>query len=384
MSGVRWREFLPFDAPLAAYVRQADELFTGWQSGDAGAIGIFRTKHPKFLDDKIPWLERRMTDEDVRATPIDRDDAAMALARAYDFRDWAALEQWVSEVTVAGSPVWRFENAADAIVTGDAVRLRRLLSEDPELVHARSTRVTHFDPPVHRATLLHYLAANGVEGYRQRSPANAVEIAVILLDAGADPNALQGSYGSENTTMAMLVSSEPPRTAGVLLGILHALIDRGASVAPLGTGHCADPVMTALIFGNADAALALEQRGANVSTLPAAAALGRIDVVTRLLPLASSAERHRALALAAQHGRTDVVRVLLDAGEDPDRYNPEGYHAHATPLHQSIANGRFETAKLLIERGARIDIKDRIYQSTAMGWAEYCNQPAIAELIRGS
>ena len=48
------------------------------------------------------------------------------------------------------------------------------------LVHARSERVTAQDPPVHRATLLHYLAANGVEGLRQRSPANAAEIARLL------------------------------------------------------------------------------------------------------------------------------------------------------------------------------------------------------------
>lgn len=71
------------------------------------------------------------------------------------------------------------------------------------------------DATTSRATVLHYLAANGVEGYRPRSPANAVELATILLDAGADPNALQDSYGGSDTTMAMLVSSSPPKAAGV-------------------------------------------------------------------------------------------------------------------------------------------------------------------------
>ena len=60
--------------------------------------------------------------------------------------------------------------AVDAVVTGDVAALERLLRENPELVRARSTRE-------HRATLLHYVAANGVEDYRQKTPRNAVEIA---------------------------------------------------------------------------------------------------------------------------------------------------------------------------------------------------------------
>ena len=58
---------LPFDAPLADYVRQADSLLAGWQGGDETAIRVFRESHPKFLDEKIPWLQRHMTPEEVRA-----------------------------------------------------------------------------------------------------------------------------------------------------------------------------------------------------------------------------------------------------------------------------------------------------------------------------
>jgi hypothetical protein len=49
--------------------------------------------------------------------------------------------------------------------------LESLLRGNPELVRARSPRITDSDPPVHRSTLLHYIAANGVEGYRQKIPA---------------------------------------------------------------------------------------------------------------------------------------------------------------------------------------------------------------------
>jgi ankyrin repeat protein len=77
-----------------------------------------------------------------------------------------------------------------------------------------------------------------------------------------------------------------------------------------------------------------------------------------------------------------VVKLLLDAGEDPNRYNPPGFHAHATPLHQAVWTGQLEVVRLLVERGARLDIKDTIYRATPLGWAEYGKQGAIAEYLR--
>jgi ankyrin repeat protein len=372
---------LAFDAPLSAYVAQAEGLLAGWQAGDETAISVFRRCHPRFLDTRIPWLQRQMTADEVRATPIDRDEALLALARSYDFADWQRLAELVEAVRQPASPVARFERAVDAVIDGEVATLRQLLQDDPELVRARSTRVTHFDPPVHGAMLLHYVAANGVEGYRQRSPKNAAEVVTILLDAGADPDALCDSYGSRCTTMALLVSSTPPARAGVQVPVLNVLIDRGASVGPRGEGHWTSPLMTALVFGFTDAARALVERGAPIDTLAAAAGLGRADDVRRMLPSASADDRHRALALASQLGHSGVVGVLLDAGEDPNRYNLPGTHAHSPPLHQAIAAGHLEVVKVLVERGARLDLKDTIYHGTPLAWAKYCDKPAIAEYL---
>ena len=372
---------LPFDAPLSDYVAQADALFAAWKAGDEHAIDLFWSRHPKFLDDKIPWLRRPMSLEDVRLTPIAREDASLALARWYDFADWTRLVEHVEAVSKPG-PVARFEAAVEAVIDGNIPALRTLLQEDPDLVRRRSTRVTHFDPPVHGAMLLHYLGANGVEGYRQRSPKNAAEVAKVLLEAGADPDALAALYGGQCTTMALLVSSTPPAHAGVQVALVETLIDHGASITPKGEGEWVSPVETALVFGKQDAAQALVRRGAPVETLAAAAGLGDLDKVRRMLPDANDIDRHRALALAAQLGRAEVVSVLLDAGGDPNRFNPPGTHSHSPPIHQAVAAGHLDVVKLLVERGARLDIKDTIYQSTPLGWAQYLDRPAIAAFLR--
>ena len=44
--------------------------------------------------------------------------------------------------------------------------------------------------------------------------------------------------------------------------------------------------------------------------------------------------------------------MLLNAGEDPSRYNPVGCHAHSTPLHQAALAGHIGVVRLLVQRGA--------------------------------
>ena len=111
-----------------------------------------------------------------------------------------------------------FESAVEAVITGDAAALQSLLGENPELVGARSTRE-------HRATLLHYVAANGVEDYRQKTPKNAVEVAKILLNRGAEVDALAEMYGGRYTTMSMLVSSCHPAKADLQVALVETLLD---------------------------------------------------------------------------------------------------------------------------------------------------------------
>jgi ankyrin repeat protein len=181
--------------------------------------------------------------------------------------------------------------------------------------------------------------------------------------------------------MSMLVSSSHPARVGLQAALAETLLDYGAVFVGPGS-NWQSALMTALEFGYLDTAKALARRGAPVDNLAAAAGLGRHDDAICLLPASDKRSRHIALALAAQHGHADVVRLLLDAGEDPNRLNPDGCHPHSTPLHQAALSNHKEVVQLLVERGARLDIRDTIYHGTPLGWALHGGRTEIAEYLR--
>jgi ankyrin repeat protein len=355
---------LPFKATLEEYQREADLLFRALKAGDDAAAWQFKWMHPRFRGKSVA---------DVRAAALDLAGAQAVVAHDYGFATWADLAGFTGSVGRNG-PVLRFETAVEAVVSGDVGTLRSMLRDHPELVRARSTRR-------HHATLLHYVGANGVETGRQKTPENAVEVATILLEAGAEVDALADMYEVKCTTMSLVVSSGHPANAGLQGALAETLLDHGAALEGPGS-NWQSALMTALAFGYLSTAEMLVRRGARLDHVAAAAGLGRLEDTARLLPRADARSRHIALALAAQHGHADVVRMLLDAGEDPSRYNPEGYHPHATPLHQAVWSNHLDVVRLLVERGARMDLRDTVYQSTPLGWAIHGERAAVADYLR--
>ena len=347
------RDDLPYTTPLDGYRAEAEALLAAARAGDDAARWRFKWEHPRYRGEMVSAVD---------PSGLELADAQLVVARVYAFDGWAELAAFAGDT--GPKP---FEAAVEAVIAGKLATLRTMLRENPSLARARSSRR-------HHATLLHYVAANGVEGYRQKTPPNAVEVAKLLLESGAEVDALADMYDRQCATMGLLVSSTPPHAAGLQTPLAEALLDHGAA----GEGA----VMTALAFGFQGTAQALVRRGAKVEGIAAAAGLGREDDVARLLPGADAGGRHAALALAAQHGHATVVALLLDAGEDPSRYNPDGFHSHSTPLHQAVWADHAGVVRLLVDRGARLDLRDTIYDGTPLGWALYGKRDTIADALR--
>ncbi len=90
-----------------------------------------------------------------------------------------------------------------------------------------------------------------------------------------------------------------------------------------------------------------------------------------------------ALAMASQIGWIDVVRVLLDAGEDPNRYNPLGGHSHTTPLHQAALIGNEPLVRLFLEQGADPNMRDLMWNGTPADWAHHEGNAEVEGFLRG-
>jgi ankyrin repeat protein len=294
-------------------------------------------------------------------------DAQFFVAREHGFASWPKFARHVDTIALDDSPVAHFETAVDAIVNGDASVLRSLIQAHPDLVRARSTRE-------HRSTLLHYVSANGVEDFRQKTPKNIVEIARILLEAGAAVNAESNAYGGGATTLGLAATSVHPAEAGVQLELLKTLLEHGADIEHPGlAGNRHSAVKGCLANGQGRAAEFLAARGATMG-LEEAAGVGRLDIVSRyfdgsgaLVGGVTTQELTAAFLYACGYGRIGIVRYLLEKGVDPGTRNQSG----ETGLHWTAHAPHSEVAALLLSRGAPFDVRDRVFHGTPLDWAVY-------------
>jgi ankyrin repeat protein len=292
----------------------------------------------------------------------------------------------VDEILAAERPA--FARAVRAIIGGDAAALGAELAAAPDLIHARSGSS-------HRATLLHYVAANGIEDALQRPVPDADEIARVLLAAGAEVDATCDAYeGRYPTTLALLVSSEHPARAGVSARLVDVLCDAGAAADGLDNDRL--PLSSALLFGRVECVDALLARGARTDNVVFAAAGGQLDWIRRWLdrdpglvtapcptfPLDDDrgVAAEQALVFASLCGRPAVVRLLLDRGIHIDA-TPPGSQWTATALHAAAGQGQCAVVELLLARGAEPSIKDVRYQSTPLGWATHMGRDDVAALL---
>ncbi len=255
---------------------------------------VFRSEKPQ------SWWNNTLTPD------YEAGDARAIIASTHKFDAWGDYIAHQASMRDQSSDIARFESAVDMVIGGDVVSLTKALTVLPALVSARSRRT-------HHSMLLHYVGANGIEGFRQHTPKNAVAIAALLLDHGADVNAVADMYRGA-TTLGLVATSLHPKRAGVQQPLIELLLDRGATFDhPRGQRHLL--VGSCLANGRPEAAEYLATRGAPLD-FTSAAGIGRLDVVRSFVATdgeakPSVAEMESALLVAANYGRTAVAEVLV-------------------------------------------------------------------------
>ena len=144
--------------------------------------------------------------------------------------------------------------------------------------------------------------------------------------------------------------------------VLRLLLDEGADVSLVNRSR-ATPLIDAVERGVDDDAMGLLIR--------ASAEAGALDV--------QNASGDTALHLTHDNGKTDVMRLLLDAGADPNVQNDDGQ----TLLHHMAEEGiteyvRYEDVEALLNAGADPNLIDE------KGWtpAHYAGEKGDKDMFR--
>lgn len=251
-----------------------------------------------------------------------------------------------------------FRLAVEAIDSGDIPALRGLLDAHPRLVQARLDlpEEGYFRHPY----LIWFIADNPIRN--PALPGNIVEVTRLLID-------YIRKYAPEtydhqiNYTLGLVSTGRIPKECGVQIELIDLLIDAGAKPGQ---------ILGDLANGNSEAAVHILSRGGEL-TFATAVALGWKREMEDLGATASQAELNLALIVAAFFGRADLIAWLLGKGAQVNEIpvDGQGFHSHATALHQAVSSGSMAAVKLLVEAGADLNATDRMYQGTPLDWADY-------------
>ena len=99
---------------------------------------------------------------------------------------------------------------------------------------------------------------------------------------------------------------------------------------------------------------------------------------------ATKTELEIALMMAAFYGKARWISYLINLGVNVNVYldRSGGFHSHATALHQAVFSASLESVKILVDAGADLNAKDKVYDGTPLGWAIYMQSEEADEVKR--
>jgi ankyrin repeat protein len=216
-------------------------------------------------------------------------------------------------------------NLWSAIALNREDDVRGFIARDSSLLSARMSRNEHHRTPLHHAAA--------------KSRPRMVR---LLLDLGADPNA-SDAIGATALTTASHEHADP--------AIVTMLLAAGAKL-------------------DFTSALYLERYEAAEAMLK--------DDPSRIGP---DGRDTIALHLSVNKKNAGAVRWLIAHGVDVNAKR-NLWDCNHTALHMTAESGATDMARMLLDAGADPNIHDDKYQATVLGWAEFCEQPQVAELVR--
>ncbi len=259
-----------------------------------------------------------------------------------------------------------FYPAMAAALCGDLERFTEILDGAPRLAAARSS--------CGHPTLLQFVAVDGGLG---KIP-DPVAFARVLVARGApleEPLVAAASVGARD--------------------LVDCFVSSGASIEA-----CAPwtPLEEAVYWAHRALAHYLWQEcEAAVRSLRAAAGLGSVALAASYFDEGGSlrpeagpvrfpwGERsgdpqdvlNQALVIAAKNGQVGTARLLLERGAEVNVV-PPGIHERGAPLHLAALLGLEDMVALLLERGADRTLRDPEHDAMPSGWARHGGFDALA------
>ena len=246
-----------------------------------------------------------------------------------------------------------FYEAVQAVDCGDTTALSDLLAQHPGLARARGYLDPHYKYAGFRgASLLHLLAGEPL--HRGELKGDVVRMALLLLDAGADPDERRGYL------LWAAVRHQEYELAELLLS--HGATFDLRTAAGLGRTD-----VMPRFFGE-DGSLTPDAHSGFIPHLPA----------TVHIPVEDEDVLIEAVTLAARSGHADALEFLLDRDVDVHSLSVRFWwrgDTGATPLHHAAGNTRLEAVRLLLGRGADPNRPDQ-WGSTPLDWARWADDDA--------